>query len=151
MKLKGLARSTAPHFAERASHFVDLFQGDPNCAANWSTTINPMLCRVAAYSGPGFPRPAISRIAVSSTRGKSCKAVILGGAKRSQRIPRRGLEINAPGSIDSARDDDGLLLFFLFWSFFFPSWSRRSPSFAFFLFLGDHFRFSGSNLNFRSN
>ena len=71
MKLKGLTRSAAPHFAESASHFVDFSQADPNCAASWSTTMNPMLCRVAAYSGPGFPRPAMSRIAVSSTRGQS--------------------------------------------------------------------------------
>src|SRR5205814_6243996 len=71
MKLKGLTRSTAPHFAESASHFADFSQADPNCAANWSTTINPMLCRVAAYSGPGFPRPAMSRIVVSYTRGQS--------------------------------------------------------------------------------
>ena len=26
-----------------------------------STAIDPMLCRVAAYSGPGFPRPTISQ------------------------------------------------------------------------------------------
>ena len=65
MKLKGLTRSTAPHFANSASSRAcgtDFSQADPNCAASWSTTINPMLCRVAAYSAPGFPRPAMSRI-----------------------------------------------------------------------------------------
>src|SRR6476646_8802978 len=71
MKFKGLTRSTAPHFAESASHLADFSQADPNCATSWSATINPMLCRVAAYSEPGFPRPAMSRIAVSSTRGQS--------------------------------------------------------------------------------
>src|SRR5260370_42476192 len=71
MKFKGLTRSTAPHFAESASHFADFSQADPNCATSWSATINPMLCRGAAYSEPGFPRPAMSRIAVSSTRGQS--------------------------------------------------------------------------------
>ena len=34
---------------------------------------------------------------------------------------------------------------------FFPSWSRRSSSFALFFFLGDHFRSSGSSLSFRCN
>ena len=54
MKLKGLTRSTAPHLAESASHFADFSQADPNCAANWSTTINPMLCRVAAVLRAGI-------------------------------------------------------------------------------------------------
>src|SRR6476659_7907183 len=119
MKFKGLTKSTAPHFAESASHFGDFSQADPNCATSWSATINPMLCRVATYSEPGFPRPAMSRIAVSSTRGQS-------------------------------KTENGLLLLFLFWSLFFPSWSRRS-SFAFFLFLGDHFRSCGGSLSFRCN
>src|SRR6476646_4330515 len=88
MKFKGLTKSTAPHFAESASHFADFSQADPNCATSWSATINPMLCRVAAYSEPGFPRPATSRIAVSSTRGVSGEPVILSGAKRSRRIPQ---------------------------------------------------------------
>ena len=36
-----------------------------NCDASRSTSINPRLCRVFAYSGPGFPRPTISQLSTS--------------------------------------------------------------------------------------
>src|SRR5438105_15384072 len=62
MKLIGLSKNTSPHFVATASHFVDLFHVDPNCSARRSTTRNPTLWRVPAYSGPGFPKPAIKRI-----------------------------------------------------------------------------------------
>src|SRR6266403_1488107 len=59
MKLIGLSKNTSPHFAKAASHFVDLSHVDPDCSARRSTTRNPTLWRVPAYSGPGFPKPAI--------------------------------------------------------------------------------------------
>src|SRR5213083_673232 len=98
MKLKGLTRTTAPHLAESASHFIDFSQPDPNCAANWSTTINPMLCRVAAYSGPGFPRPAMSRIggSVSPTGIVPPLCCAECGAAKGQRIRRNYLQILLP-------------------------------------------------------
>src|SRR5881394_3240454 len=33
----------------------------PQCAASASASQKPALCRVAAYSGPGFPRPTTAR------------------------------------------------------------------------------------------
>src|SRR5262245_1187199 len=91
--------------------------------------MNPILCRVGAYSGPGFPRPATSRIGLSSTR-------------RQSKIQNRKIE-------------NGLfLLLLLFRSFFFASRSRcssSSSSFALFLFLGNHFRSGGRSLCFRCN
>src|SRR5438552_18403612 len=73
MKLIGLSKNTSPHFVATASHFVDLFHVDPNCSARRSTTRNPTLWRVPAYSGPGFPKPAIKRICgvFSSTSAQS--------------------------------------------------------------------------------
>src|SRR6266404_4837392 len=73
MKLIGLSKNTSPHFAKAASHFVDLSHVDPDCSARRSTTRNPTLWRVPAYSGPGFPKPAIKRIcgAFSSTSAQS--------------------------------------------------------------------------------
>src|SRR5438132_8398700 len=78
--------------------------------------MNPMLWRVAACSGPGFPSPAINRICglVSSTSRQS--------AICNPQLRR-------------------LFLLLLFWSFFLRRRSRSSSSssFALFLFLGDHF------------
>src|SRR6266536_3768945 len=73
MKLIDLSKNTSPHFAETASHLVDLSQVVPNCSAKRSTTRNPTLWRVPAYSGPGFPKPAIKRICgvFSSTSAQS--------------------------------------------------------------------------------
>src|SRR5438045_4740357 len=70
MELIGFANNRSPYREVSASHLVDFSQSDPNCAARCSTAINPMLCRVPTYSGPGFPRPATRRIwAVSVSPG----------------------------------------------------------------------------------
>src|SRR5215813_7348308 len=156
MKLKGLTRSTAPHLANSASSRAcgtDFSQVDPNCATTWSTTINPMLCRVAAYSGPGFPRPAMRRIGGidPSRRVVFSESVILSGGKAQSKNPADLPDSNVPGSLDSARDDNGLFLLFLLRSLFFRSLSGRSSTFALFLFLGGHFRSCGRSLSFRCN
>src|SRR5438477_5435624 len=35
--------------------------GNPQCATSASASQKPALCRVAAYSGPGLPRPTTAR------------------------------------------------------------------------------------------
>src|SRR6266404_7856546 len=87
--------------------------------------MNPTLWRVAAYSGPGFPRPATSRIGFSST-------------------------VAQPENPKSKVENGLLLLLLFFWSLFLSSRSG-SGSFALFLFLGDHFRSSSHSFRFGRN
>src|SRR6266478_6180281 len=87
--------------------------------------MNPTLWRVAAYSGPGFPRPATSRIGLSST-------------------------VAQPKNPKSKIEDGLLLLLLFFWSLFFSGWSSSS-SFALFLLFGDHFRSGSCRFGLRHN
>src|SRR2546423_196440 len=92
--------------------------------------MNPTLCRVAVYPGPGFPRPATNRIDFSSTVARSkIQKLVVSEAKRTSKIEARLL----------------LLLLFL-WTFFLCSRSRGC-SFALFLLFGDNFR-PGSSFGF---
>src|SRR5438034_9579375 len=89
--------------------------------------MNPTLCRVAVYSGPGFPRPATNRIDFSSTVARSkIQKLVVSEAKRTSKIEARLL----------------LLLLFL-WTFLLCSLSRGC-SFALFLFFCGNFRLSSS-------
>src|SRR5947199_4455532 len=78
-----------------------------------------MLWRVAAYSGPGFPRPATNRIGFSSTVAKS--------------------------KIENGK---WITSFALFPRSFFLRSRRGGGSFAFFLLLGDNFWSRRSSFGF---
>src|SRR6266567_9555863 len=83
-----------------------------------------MLCRVAAYSGPGFPRPATNRIGFSSTVAKSkIQKLILSEAEPNGSKIENGL----------------LLLLFFLWTW------RGGSSLALFLLLGGNFRSHNSS------
>src|SRR6266480_5789604 len=83
--------------------------------------MNPTLCRVAVYSGPGFPRPATNRIDFSSTvaRSKIQKLVV--------------------SEADFENRERLFLLLLFLWTFFLCSRSRGC-GFALFLLFGDNFR-----------
>src|SRR5215471_12387159 len=108
------------------------------------------------YSSYVQPPVLVRALLHSALHGASCPQEVAffmlpERSEAQSKNPSDLADSNVPGSLDSARHDNGLLFLFLLWSFFFHSRSRRSSSFALFLFLGDHFRFRGSSLSFRCN
>ena len=82
MKVSGLSSATlCPSMRISASRPLNFERHWPSCRrASSSTTSQPTLCRLRAYSAPGLPRPATSRSSeVPCRRGQSRIAVLAFG------------------------------------------------------------------------
>ena len=87
MKLRGLTSNTSsPATCTREVSTFSSLDHLPRPASRPSTTQKPMLCRVSAYRGPGFPRPTTTAIG-DVARGSALVVGALGGLSALGGLP----------------------------------------------------------------